>query len=104
MTIRTAAEAALDILREIADGECSATDPDVISAIDTLERALRKPRAERRPKNRWGYRFGEPLLVTSGRLAGRTVEYVRACSSKQVYVAYKGSRFAVQAVAVERAA
>lgn len=103
MTIRGAAETALNILREIADGDCGATDPDVIAAIDTLERALKKPRAERRPKNRWGYRFGEPLRVTSGRLAGRTVEYVRACSSKQIYVAHNGARFAVQAAAVERA-
>lgn len=102
--MRNAAEAALDILRDIANGDCAFTDPDVYAAIGQLERALRKPKAERRPRNRWGYRFGEVLRVTSGRLEGRTVEYARACSSTQVYVTYNGARFAVQAAAVERAA
>lgn len=100
MTIRAAAQHALHVLREIhGDGI------DVADAIEALEHALYgRPKVERTPRNRWGYRAGEPLRVTSGRLAGRIVEYVRACSSKQVYVRYQGGTFAVQATAVERAA
>lgn len=94
--LRPAAEHALAVLREIhGDGI------DVADAIAQLEHALHVPRAERLPRNRWGWRFGQPLRVTSGRLDGCIAEYVRACSSTQVYVAYNGGRFAVQAAFVE---
>jgi len=99
VTIKSAAITALAVLREIhGDGI------DVSGAILELERALHVPLKQRLPRNRWGYRFGEPLRVTSGRLAGRTAEYVRACSTNQVYVRFNGGLFAVQASMVERAA
>lgn len=99
MTLRSAAAAALAVLRKIhGDGI------DVSDAILELERALHVPLKQRLPLNRWGYRFGEPLRVTRGRLAGCTVEFVRACSSRQVYVRFNGGVFAVQVQYVERAA
>ena len=106
-TLRGAAQQALDVLCVIRDmdAENDVRDPDVVEAIAALERAMqvRTPRPRSEPRNRWGYRPGERLHVTGGRLAGRTVEYVRACSSVQVYVAYNGGRFAVRAHLVERA-
>lgn len=106
-SVRSAAERALDVLRTVqsADAESGMPDdPSVVDAIRQLERALRVPARERAPRNKWGFRFGEPLRVVGGKLAGCTAEYVRACSSDQMFVRYNGATFAVKAHFVERAA
>lgn len=102
MTLRAAAAQALLVLRDIqGDGI------DVSDTIVALERALfgspKIAASERQPRNRWGFRFGQPLRVKSGRLEGETVEYMRAASSRQVYVAYRGGRFTVYVDNVEAA-
>jgi hypothetical protein len=99
MTLRSVATTALAVLRDLhGDGI------DVSDVIAVLDRALHgAPKVQRPPRNRWGFRRGEPLRVTRGRLAGCTVEFVRACSSRQVYVRFNGGLFAVQVQYVERA-
>lgn len=100
MSIRSAATTALQALRRLPP------DDAVVAAVRELERALHIPRAERTydpQPNRWGYRQGQPLRVKDGRLAGRTVEFARACSSTQIYVRHNGGRFAVQTKHVEPA-
>ena len=101
-TLRSAATHALLVLRDIqGDGI------DVSDTIAALERALFGPPkiapTERQPRNRWGFRFGQPLRVKSGRLEGEKVEYMRAASSRQVYVRYNGGRFTVYVENLEAA-
>lgn len=51
--------------------------------------------------NRWGYRFGQPLRITRGRLAGEVLPYAGSCSARQLYVKRNGRRASVSINYVE---